>query len=284
MNKFKSFFSLISFFWLWSCGFYALFQWFVTGKIAWPGLLINAWALPLWMLLRFLNPQKLSGDQRETPAFAAVLSGLAVTLLTDVDRGLPLCLAIANLFVVLVYLFHLSAFRQPDMPAVDSVFPTLAACDGKGWNAAASGRGEKAAGLLLVFLRGSFCADSRAQLVQLAAMEEALRRRSVHLVLFSTESADHWRSLWVGETEPEIVELCPVEERNRQFIAARGAPAWLRLLGRLVGSGGGPVAVCRPSCWLLDDEAFVIWRHLPHNYRLPGSGSFIRGQLVRLEE
>lgn len=282
MNKFKGFFTLISFFWLWSCGFCALFQWFVTGKAAWFGLLISAWALPLWMLLRFRNPQKFSGDQRETPAFAAVLSGLAVTLLTDVDRGLPLYLAIANLFVVLVYLFHLSAFRQPAMPPVDGVFPTLATGGGQDWNAADSARREKAAGLLLVFLRGSFCADSRAQLSQLAAMEGELHRRRVQPVLISTESADHWRPLYTGEMVPEIVELCPADKRNRPFVAAGGAPAWLWMLGRLAGSGAGPV--CRPSCWLLDDEAFVVWRHLPDNYRLPGSGEFIRGQLVRLEE
>lgn len=284
MNKFKGFFTLFSFFWLWSCGFWAIFQWFVTGKIAWFGLLVNAWALPLWILFRFRNPQRFSGDLRETPAFATVLAGVAVTLLTDTDRGQPVYLAIANLFAVLVYLFHLSALRQPAMPRPDSVFPALGTAGGESWDAAEFCRRQGAEGVLLVFLRGSFCADSRAQLVQLASIERTLHGRRVCPVLLSTEPADNWRRLWRGGAAVEIVQLCPADERNRQFVAAAGAPPWLRLLGRLAGSDGGPSAACRPGCWLFDDEGFVIWRYLPDNYRLPGSGEFIRGQLARLED
>lgn len=283
MNKFKAFFTHFSFYWLWCCGFWALYQGVATGKIAWFGLLLNAWALPLWMLLRFRNPQKFSGDQRETPAFATVLAGLALTLLTDIDRGLPVYLAIVNLFAVLIYLFHLTALKHPAMPAVDREFPSLATVDGKEWDAAGFCRRQKAEGLLLVFLRGSFCADSRAQLTELAAIEESLRRHRIRPVLLSTESVDHWRHLWRGESMPEIVQLCPSDERNRQFVAAGGAPLWPLRPGRAVPGGSVRGSACRPSCWLLDEEAFVIWRYLPDNYRLPGSGEFIRGQLVRLQ-
>lgn len=277
MNKFKGFFTFIAFVWLCGCGFWAIFRGFVTGEIAWLGVLINAWALPVWMLLRYRRPAKFSGDLRETPAFAAVLLGLAVVLLADFGRGQPVYLAVYNLFILLVYLFHLSALRHPQMPPLDALFPELNTVGGGSWSAAEVARREKVAGLLLVFLRGSFCADSRALLAQLSGLSAELQRRNVKLILCSAEAESTWRKFSSWPEAAELVQLVPSAEANSAFVASGGVPLLIRLLK-------SPVAALRPSLWLLDDDGYVVWRHLPENYRLPGNAQLLRGQLFRLEE
>ncbi|SHF62082.1 hypothetical protein SAMN04487965_2408 [Microbulbifer donghaiensis] len=275
MNKFKVFFTVIAFVWLWSCGFWAIFQCLYTGNIAWIGLLINAWGLPLWMLLRFLSPYKYRGDQREPVAFAAVLAGLAVALLSDSEKGMPVYLAIYNLFIVLIYLFHLSALRHPDSPDVDSLFPPMKMVNGESWHSADACRRGDFEGLLLVFLRGSFCADSRAQLLDLAQLLPELERRQIGLVIFSTEPLGNW-SHWTKDLPGVMfVQLASGSGENPVVVA----------------SGGSPLALCahvsraaRPSQWLLDRDGFVLWRHLPGNYRTPGDIGLLRGQLFRLQD
>jgi len=275
MNKFKVFFTAAALIWLWGCGFWAIFRWFATGEVAWLGLLVNAWALPLWMLLRHQWPGKYVGGQREPPAFAAVLAGLAVTLLTDTEKGPPVYLAIYNLFIFLVYLFHLSALRHPDMPAVGSAFPELVTADGRAWYAAEHLRRNNLEGLLLIFLRGSFCAGSRALLAQLPLLLPDLQRCKVGLVLFSTQDGSKWQCIKMGRSWMEIQQLAVGATANRLFVATGGAPPLLR---------PGLAGAARPSQWLLDSEAFVLWRHLPVNYRTPGSAELLRSQLFRLEE
>ncbi|WP_323846935.1 hypothetical protein [Microbulbifer magnicolonia] len=275
MNKFKVFFTAIAFFWLWGCGFWAAFHYFSTGDIAWLGLLINAWALPVWMLLRYRWPLKYRGDLREPVAFAAVLAGLAIALLSDSEKGQPVYLAIYNLFILLIYLFHLSAFRHPDMPAVDASFPALVTAAGNSWNAAEYARLSDFAGLVLVFLRGSFCADSRAQLAQLPELLPALKKRGVGLVIITGEDPARCSSRLPKPPEFELLQLSAEAPANQPFIASGGVP--MRLSSRLS-------AAIRPSQWLLDSEGFVLWRHLPANYRIPGDVEQLRGQLFRLED
>ena len=289
MIKFKGFFTLLAFIWLWVCGCAALHQCFSSGKIAWFGLLVNAWALPIWMLMRYRNPQKYSGDQRETPAFALVLAGLAIALLTDTGRGAALYLSIVNLFVLLVYLFHLSALRHPSAPAVDSVFPVLKTAAGETWRAQDRSATVDAQGLLLVFLRGSYCASSRALLSQLSGLESVLEHTGVQVELFATEADNNWWRQWCCLARAEYVAI-DAREKESAFVAAGGVPLWFylpRLPSLIFGgnwSGEGAAAACRPSCWLLDRDGYVVWRHLPDNYRVPGSAEFLQGQLFRLEE
>ncbi|SFC81987.1 hypothetical protein SAMN05660479_02446 [Microbulbifer thermotolerans] len=273
MRKFKVFLTTLAFVWLWICGFWAIYRYFGSGAIAWLGLLLNAWALPLWMLLRSIWPEKYRGDQRESAAFAAVLAGLAVVLLTDTDRGQPIYLAICNLFIFLVYLFHLSAVRHPDMPAVDSRFPELVVTSCKIWHAEEYARRNNFCGLLLIFLRGRCCADSRALIAELRELSPHLQKRGVGLVLFSTSPASDWGGS--GQLAAEILQLESGACANLPFVVAGGAP--LLPCSRTT-------AAARPSQWLLDSEGVVVWRHLPHNYRTPGSADLLRSQLFRLEE
>ncbi|WP_308363705.1 MULTISPECIES: hypothetical protein [unclassified Microbulbifer] len=278
MNKFKSFFTILAFIWLYSCGFWALFRWISTGDIAWLGLAVNALALPVWMSLRWWRPARYRGSLREDPAFAAVLLGLAVVLVTDTGKDEPTYLAIYNLFILLVYLFHLSALRQPEMPRVNERFPPLCTVEGQRLDPAAGVRAGNAEGLVLVFLRGTFCADSRALLSKLPELGELLNRYNAQLILFSTENKGRWTRLWCGGELPEIVQLAEEEEGNRLFVAAGGQPLWLRLFR----SPTPTAAACRPSLWLLDSEGIVLWRHLPGNYRTPGDVDLLKGQLSRL--
>ncbi len=279
MNKFKCFFTFAAFFWLWGCGFLAIQRWFFTGDATWCGLLINAWALPIWMLLRYLWPGKFSGDLRETPAFTTVLIGLAIVLLTDTDRGAAIYLAIYNLFVLLVYLFHLSSIAHPKLPDTDNTFPQLKVRSGDVWSAGNTAEGGKAAraGSLLIFLRGRHCADSRHLLVELSGLVRELDRRSVQLVLIDADERTGWQRQWISDVDAQQLTLDPRANSNRPFVAAAGAPLWEILLG-------GKAAACRPSAWLLDREGYVVWRHLPGNYRVPGGAELLRGQLFRLDD
>lgn len=275
MNKFKVFFTALAFIWLWSCGFWAVFRCFTTGEVAWLGLLINAWALPLWMLLRYLKPGKYRGDQREAPAFAVVLAGLAVALLSDSEKGQPVYLAIYNLFVFLVYLFHLSALHHPDAPEVDSRFPELETADGKNWSAAEYSRRNNLRGLLLVFLRGSFCADSRSLLAQLPVLMPEIHKHGLGLVLFSVETPSRWPRRLRESLPVDMLQLATGKGINRPLVATGGAPLLIR---------PRQSDAARPSQWLLDSEGFVLWRHLPANYRTPGNVEMLRGQLFRVED
>ncbi|MBB3062316.1 hypothetical protein [Microbulbifer rhizosphaerae] len=280
MNKFKSFFTFLAFIWLYSCGFWALFRWISVGGIAWLGLAVNALALPVWMILRLWRPARYRGSLREDPAFAAVLLGLAVVLVTDTGKGEPAYLAIYNLFILLAYLFHLSALRQPEMPGVNERFPPLCTVEGQRLDPAAGVREGNIEGLVLVFLRGTFCADSRALLSKLPELGELLNHYNAQLILFSTEDKRRWAHLWRGGQLPEIVQLAEEEEANRPFVAAGGQPLWQRLFRPSTPTAG----VCRPGLWLLDGEGFVLWRHLPGNYRTPGDVDLLKGQLSRLGE
>ncbi|WP_346838891.1 hypothetical protein [Microbulbifer sp. SAOS-129_SWC] len=275
MNNFKGFFTFIAFIWLWSCGIWAFAHGIYSGEIAWFGLLLNAWALPVWMLLRYFRAPRYSGDLRETPAFTALLVGLAVVLLTDSEKGMPLYLAIYNLFAVLVYLFHLSALTQPHGLPAGEPFPALNAVGGQ-WRSQQAASAGDCAGLLLVFLRGSYCADSRCLLAGLQEIEETLARRNICPVLISTESRERWRRWWPAGARGEWLQLNSGDD-NPWFVAAAGAPLWIRLLG-------GSAAACRPGIWLLERDGTVVWRHLPGNYRVPGNAEMLRGQLFRIEE
>jgi hypothetical protein len=287
MNRFKCFFTFIAFVWLWSCGFGALYFYFVSGEIAWLGTLLSAWALPVWMWIRYLWPRKFSSEQREPIAFATVLAGLAVALLADSEKGLAVYLAIYNLFVVLIYLFHLSALRHPPAPEVGELFPSVDVDDGSSWNAAEALHPPTTNGVLLLFLRGSFCADSRTQVIQLVELVPALQRNGVQLVLASTEAERHWQAILQHGVKAKALQLAPAGERNKPFVAPRGVPVWLRLLGLILPSSrraAGSAEACRPSAWLIDADGRVVWRHLPANYRQPGEVALLRGQLSRLPE
>ncbi|MFC6634634.1 hypothetical protein [Microbulbifer taiwanensis] len=198
---------------------------------------------------------------------------MAVALLSDSERGAPVYLAICNLFVCLIYLFHLSALNHPDMPAVGSRFPLLTTINGNSWDAGQYSRRDNCAGLLLVFLRGSFCADSRAMLARLPELLPELRKRGIELLLFSTEPPTLWPAHLRERLSVNMFQLSAGAAANTPFIARGGAP----LLSQ-------HTAALRPSQWLLDREGFVLWRHLPANYRTPGDAALMRGQLFRLEE
>ncbi|WP_345549010.1 hypothetical protein [Microbulbifer aestuariivivens] len=267
--------------------------------------------MPIWMLLRFFLPARFAGEQWEPKGFAVQLIGLAITLLTASEQSLPLQLSLYNLFVVLVYFFHWSALNHPVMQSIDQKIPSLTLADGSCWPSAGllsdhcenDSEGESPleanGGYLVVFLRGTFCADSRAQLYQLAQGQYRLEKNNVKLVLVSTEPAERWPQLWPGESAPAVLQLSSSAPANRAFIAPASVPIWFRLLGpwvrRWAGSGqvrcadsvtaaasGG--AACRPSAWLLDDAGYIVWRYLPGNYRMPGSGEFLCGQVSRLED
>ncbi|MBB5212909.1 hypothetical protein [Microbulbifer hydrolyticus] len=305
MNKFKVFFTFIGFFWLLLCGFGAIYA-IATGygsnsPTAWLGLLINAWALPIWMLVRYLYPGKIAGDLREPGAFSGVLMGLAIVLLADNERGLPVYLAIANLFVLLAYLYHLSAVRHPKMPALDTEFPPLEIEGSENWRAAAFCRERRLDGVLLVFLRGSYCADSRSQLHQIRALLPDLTRRNIGLLLLSTQPELKWPAPYatdpsvfvggnvgVGNTagripsgaekyreDSQLRQLDVSGEASSSFVARSAAPFILRPWVR---------DAARPSAWLIDREGYILWRELAANYREPASVELLRSQLFRVED
>mgnify|MGYP003835822951 CR=1 FL=1 len=247
----------------------------------WIGLFINAWALPVWMLLRYLKPQKLAGDMRESGAFFAVLIGLAIVLLSDSERGLPVTLAIVNLFVLLVYLYHLSAVRHPVMPALDEEFPSLEIIGGKSWQARVfcggearkSGSENGVSGVLVIFLRGSYCADSRSQLHQLRALVPELNRRNIGLLLLSCQPAAKWpEALTAGM---QVLQLDATGANAGRFVAPSAAPIILRPWLR---------DAARPSAWLLDSEGYIVWRTLATNYRVTAGVELLRGQLFRIDD
>jgi len=273
MNKFKAFFTFLAFLWLCLCGFWGIYALFGSGNAAWAGLVINAFALPLWMLIRYLLPEKTASDLRESPAFAGVLLGLGFALLADAQKGLPLYLAIYNLFVVLIYLFHLSTIGHSRLPAVGAHFPVLTVCNHASGNPAELCRkvGEK--GVLVVFLRGAFCAGSRTLLGQLHKLEMRLKEREVSLLVVGAQPRLQWPRFGMGEFS--YWQADPKAQENASFVAGFGAPLllWPR-----------QKEAVRPSAWLLDCEGTVIWRHLPGNYRVPGTAALFADQLYRLDD
>lgn len=324
MNKFKVFFTFLAFIWLLTCGIGAIYA-FVhdlegTRRVAWIGLLINAWALPFWMLLRYLFAGKIEGDLREAGAFAAVLSGLAIVLLTDNNLGLPIYLAIYNLFVFLIYLYHLSAVTFPEMPSLDTPFPTLAQKNAGEWSATAYCRKYQLSGVLVLFLRGSYCADSRNQLIQLQELVPELQRRKVGLVLWSTEPEKKWPihlngGFGASQCPDSNGDAGPVVSRQaekqveqqaervleRSTTSDVGKPSARLTVQQLTESlqhrfpfiarGGAPLLLrpwvrdaARPSAWLVDAEGYILWRELAPNYRTPPSAATLRAQLFRLLE
>ncbi|WP_226667799.1 hypothetical protein [Microbulbifer aggregans] len=188
-------------------------------------------------------------------------------------------LAIYNLFVFLIYLNHLSAVRHSSMPAVNSSFPELMVEGNQSWQAAdVCGN---FGGALLLFLRGSFCAESRIQVRQLMCAQEKLDARGVKLVLVSMETRAQWYERLRCDPQADIpgkwlfLQLDRDAAKNVPFIASSGAPFVRWWWGR---------DAVRPSTWLLDAEGYIVWRYLPDNYRVPGSGAQFLEQLYRLEE
>ena len=289
MNKFKAFFTFFAFTWLSVCGIGAVFPLIgsVTASetLAWMGVVLNALALPIWILLRYLNPQKLRGDLRESGAFAGVLIGLALTLLTDSELGLPIYLVITNLFVFLLYLYHLSSVSHPEMTPVNAHFPDLTDAQGRTLKIADFCAERRLAGAFVVFLRGSYCADSRSQLYQLPRLLPELRQRNIGLVLCSAQPASAWpeellRPLTdagdLSEDIPQgasqsILQLADTSE----FIARQAAPLmiypWI-------------ADATRPSVWLVDESGIVLWRELTANYRTPAGADLLRAQWFRLQD
>jgi hypothetical protein len=198
----------------------------LDGRIAWLGLFVNSMALPVWMSLRYWRPQKFSGDLREAPAFMAVLAGLAIALLADTGKGEAVYLAIYNLFVLLIYLFHLSAVGHPAMPAIGDLFSALVGAAGNKWDPhLAEIDGREANGALVIFLRGSFCADTRALIMQLPELAEELQRRGALLLLCSAEAESHGRHLWAvfahGKEPPvEFMQLAADAKANQPFVVS----------------------------------------------------------------
>lgn len=279
MNKFKVFFTFLAIIWLCLCGVGSIYAFFESGSYAWLGVSVNAFALPLWLLFKQLRPAEIAVDSRESPAFAGVLLGLGLVLLLDTKKSLAVYLAIYNLFVFLLYLYHLSTIRHLSMPAVNSPFPTLVVDGNQSW--CAEDACESSDGVLLLFLRGSFCAESHMQLRQLIAAQEKLDARGIRLVLVSMQAPARWLECLQHGLQADIpaswlfLQLDPQAAINKPFIAAGGAPFlhWLWSKNAV-----------RPSAWLLDSEGYIVWRHLPDNYRVPGSGAQFLEQLYRLEE
>ena len=273
MNKFKAFFTFLAFAWLWLCGFWGIYALFSSANPAWVGLVINAWALPIWMAIRYWQPEKTTSDLRESPAFAGVLLGLGIALLTDAQKGLPVYLAIYNLFVVLIYLFHLSALRYPPLPSVNAHFPVLTVCNHGSVSPAELCSEAKGNGVLLVFLRGPFCAASRTLLTQLRDQEIRFQERRVSLLLAGVQPRSQWPETLLGKLT--YWQLDSEAQENSSFVVHYGAPAILWAMGN---------TAVRPGIWLLDYDGYIAWRHLPENYRVPGSGDLVADQLFRLDE
>ncbi|MEW5248809.1 hypothetical protein [Microbulbifer sp. 2201CG32-9] len=248
---------------------------------------MSAWSLPVWMWLRYCWPLRFSGDQRESPAFAMVLLGLAVALLFDRGYGPPVYLTIYNLFLLLLYLFHMSAVKHPSLPPVNGIFPGLSCVGGIDWNATAAAGQRGMEGVLLLFLRGTFCADSLRQVATLGALRSSLEKNGAMVVLASTESEVHWQKLQAEGLPVEIIQLAAGAKENMAFVAAQAMPVWLRLAATIVPRFrylADSTAVCRPSAWLLDKDGYVLWRQPAANYRQPAEMSMLRSQLFRLGE
>lgn len=281
MNKFKAFFTFFAFTWLLVCGFGALIPLLgsatVSEKIAWLGVILNALALPIWMLLRFLRPNKLEGDLREPMAFFAVLTGLALALLADTQRGLPIYLVLFNLFVFLIYIYHLSAVSHPQMPAVNDVFPVLSAEAGRQWQIADFCAAHGLCGAFVIFLRGSYCADSRRQLVQLRQLRGELERRKIGLVLWSAQPPSSWPNKFTQPLSgaPGMPGGVSTLTGPSPFIACQGTPL-------LVYPWVADAA--RPSAWLVDADGIILWRELAPNYRTPPEADLLRAQCYRLQD
>lgn len=281
MNKFKVFFTFIGFSWLLACGFWAALALLrgsdAASATAWVGLLINAWALPFWMLLRYLFPGKISGDIREPCAFAGVLLGLALVLLADSERGWPVYLAIYNLFVFLLYLYHLSSVAWPPMHAVEAVFPVVEEKNNDRWRAEEYCREHGLEGVIVLFLRGSYCADSRNQLHQLRALQGELLGMNVGLALWSVQREHKWpRWLLANDLPVNTLQVRQLAQpAPEMFVAADAAPLLLRPWIK---------DAARPSAWLVDAEGNILWRELAANYRTPVSVATLRSQLFRLQE
>ncbi|WP_043317713.1 redoxin domain-containing protein [Microbulbifer sp. HZ11] len=279
MNKIKAFFTFFTFSWLLVCGFGALIPLLgsaaTTEKVAWLGVIINALALPLWMLMRFLRPQKLAGDLRESTAFFAVLAGLALTLLADTQRGLPIYLVLFNLFAFLIYLYHLSAISHPHMPAVNEEFPELSDREGRQHKIGDFCAVNGLSGVFVIFLRGSYCADSRHQLVALQELRPEFERKKIGVLLWSAQPPSSWPADLLKPLSDSPVfsdEVSPLAG-PAQFVARHGAP--------LLVSPWFADAV-RPSAWLVDDEGTILWRALPGSYRTLPSAELLRSQCYRL--
>ncbi|WOX06639.1 hypothetical protein [Microbulbifer pacificus] len=227
--------------------------------------------------MRYLFPAKISGDIREPGAFAGVLLGLALVLLADSERGWPVYLAIYNLFVFLLYLYHLSSVAWPPAPAVDSLFPAVEEMNKGRWRVEDYCSEHSVEGVIVLFLRGSYCADSRNQLHQLRALQEELLGKNVGLVLWSVQGENKWpRWLLAHDSAVNTLRVRqlaqPVPE---MFVAANAAPFLLRPWIK---------DAARPSAWLVDAEGNILWRELAANYRTPVSVATLGSQLFRLQE
>ncbi|QKX17391.1 hypothetical protein [Microbulbifer sp. YPW1] len=258
------------------------------------------------MALRYLKAETFAGDLREPGAFSGVLFGLAIVLLTDTDRGLPIYLSLCNLFILLVYLYHLSAVGHPRTPAVDTQFPAIALVGDKKWQAENFCRERQLRGVLAVFLRGSYCAGSRDQLHQMRALLPDLAQRDIGLILFGTQPEHKWPAQLIAAIYPgsgqdtgadsnvesgvgggvrsdvgrskKLVALQQLDvngENTSAFVARSAAPLILRPWVR---------DAARPSAWLIDNEGFVLWRELSANYRVPASAGTLRAQLFRIDD
>ncbi|MBN8432452.1 hypothetical protein JF535_16540 [Microbulbifer salipaludis] len=236
--------------------------------------------------MRYQYPEKIAGDLRESGALFGVLAGLAIVLLTDATRGLPIYLAITNLFVLLVYLYHLSAVTHPQMPGVDDMFPPLAFAGGEKWVAGQFCSTRRLRGVLVVFLRGAFCAASRRQLHQLHALMPELARRNMGMLLLSGQSPACWPASLAAEVAALASEDCRLEQldtaaTNAQGFIADSAAPFLRHAFRQPERRTHAV---RPSAWLLDADGYILWRDLAMNYRVPVQVETLRSQLSRVED
>ncbi|WP_237055401.1 hypothetical protein [Microbulbifer sediminum] len=287
MAKFKGFITFIAFTWLWGCGFFAVDQWIARGEIAWLGMLLSSWGLPVWLLLRYWRPQKFRADERESGGLTAVLSGLAVVLLTDTDIGLALYLSILNLGLVLLYLFHFSSLHHPPLPVPGDRFPALAVADGHEWLVAECLRQQHLSGALVIVLRGSFCASSRELLADLPSLAPALKKYNMKLVLVSTEPEGYWPEPHMPDKNRHyMVTLDASADDNRIWTDTGAVPLWVRLLGvrRAGRRRRSGIGACRPSYWLLDRDGYVLWRFVPDNYRKPPPIQLLRSQLSRIDD
>nr|WP_033230331.1 redoxin domain-containing protein [Microbulbifer agarilyticus] len=241
---------------------------------------MNALALPIWVWFRYLYPQKFHGDLRETSAFLAVLLGLALALLADGQLSLPIYLVITNLFVVLLYLYHFSSIAHPALPGLNEPFPEIEEQTGKGCHIRDICRERALDGVFVVFLRGSFCADSRGQLASFQHLLPELQKRNIGILLFSAQPSTSWdKSLSqlgaAARAELQVHQLAESSEVYPLFVARQGAPLLMQ---------PWQSAAARPSAWLVDSEGLVLWRELAGNYRTPPGADSLRAQWFRLED
>ncbi|WP_334078662.1 hypothetical protein [Microbulbifer sp. M83] len=285
MAKFKGFFTFIAFAWLWGCGFFAIDQWIASGKLAWLGTFLSGWGLPGWLLLRYWRPEKFRADERESAGLTVVLSGLAVVLLTDREIGNALYLALLNLGLVLLYLFHFSSLQHPPLPEPGAKFPPPVTADGKKLEISDYLRQQNVSGVLLVVLRGSFCASSRESLAEVSSLAPALEKHDAMLLLASAEPEEHWSAPRPPNGRRQgYLSLDIAARENQAWIEAGAVPLWVRIFGvkRAGRRWRAGIGAARPSCWLLDRDGYVLWRFVPDNYRKPAPVQLLRSQLSRL--